>query len=160
VGQGLVLDGHVHRVAPPLLDLVHLASVGLLQILENQRMKKVVLFALLGAAGYALYSYGASSKKLPDRPSYAPRTTDFDSEDPRVLATNAMIQVSREMEALGQTATAKVYMEQATNPPPGTVARALQHVADEFDKYGSPALATKLRAVQKQIYTDPIPGQV
>lgn len=116
------------------------------------------VIAALGIAGYMIYS--SSEKKPAAKPSHAPRTADFESNDPRVLATNAMIQMSREMEALGQSATAKIYMEQASNPPPGTAARALQHIADEFDKYGSPAYAVKLRAVQKQIYTDPIPGQV
>lgn len=100
-----------------------------------------------------------SPPKKPEVPPYAPRSSDYSSEDPKMLASAAMVQMSREMQALGQEASAKIYMDQSSNPPPGTASRALQHVADEFQKYGDPALATKLRSIAAQIYTEPTPAQ-
>lgn len=96
-----------------------------------------------------------TAKMTPAKPgptTTAPRPDDFASSANGVLAMQAMLQMAKEMQALGQTNTAKVYADQATNPPPGTAARALQHVADEFEKTGEFALAQKLRAAAAQIY--------
>lgn len=62
-----------------------------------------------------------------------------------------MLQMSREMRALGQMNVAKVYEEQAADPLPGTSVRALQHIADKFVTAGNAELAAKLRKVAKDI---------
>lgn len=78
--------------------------------------------------------------------------SDFASDDPNVLAMAAMLRMSREMEAVGWTDAARVYREQASAPFPGTVARALDHIADEFAQARNDALALKLKLVAKSFY--------
>lgn len=99
-----------------------------------------------------------TAKMTPAKPGLqttAPRPEDFASTANGVLAMQAMLQMAKEMQALGQVNTAKVYADQASNPPPGTAARALEHVADEFEKSGEFPLAQKLRSVASQIYQPP-----
>jgi len=96
-----------------------------------------------------------TAKMAPAKPTAqttAPRPEDFASSENSVLAMQAMLQMSKEMQALDQMNTARVYADQATNPPAGTASRALEHIADEFQTLGDLALAQKLRAAAAQIY--------
>ena len=123
--------------------------------MNTGRLLLVTAFAFVGAG--ILTAKMTPPAKKPELPPYAPRDADFQSDDSRTLQMMAMIQMSREMSALGQTNSAKVYMDEASNPPPGTASRALQHVADEFQTAGNLALATKLRKLAASIYNEPIP---
>jgi hypothetical protein len=116
-------------------------------------------WVILGTLGMAAL-FTSYAKQEPPAPPAAPRDTDFDTLDEKVLQTNAMLQMSREYAALEQTATAKAYAEQAPNPAPGAAARALQHVADGLEKLGKLRNVDKLRRLAAKIYVDPIPGVV
>lgn len=118
--------------------------------MKTNRLWLIAALAFLGAG--ALGSKSPPKKELPPN---APRPGDFASDDPKVLAMHAMIQLSRELQAAGQTNAAKVVMDQAGNPPVGVASRALQRVAAEFEGIGETALAAKLRRVQAQHYPEP-----
>lgn len=115
-----------------------------------------VLGFVLGTLGLAFFMSKPAASATPP-PPYAPRAADFDTEDEKTLITNAMLQMSKELQAFDQAAAANVYLDQSASPPPGTASRALQHVAEGLMKLGHPRNVAKLRALAKKIYTDPIP---
>lgn len=109
---------------------------------------------VIGAGLWLLTSIsGPKDQKPKPKPVLPmPLADDFASDDPDVLAMAAMLRMSREMEAAGWTDAARVYREQASAPFPGTVARALDHIADEFAQARNDALALKLKRVARSFY--------
>jgi hypothetical protein len=118
---------------------------------------------LLAKLGLIALGVGVIASKIPNETPKppegppAPKEIDFSSNDPKVLASNA--QMAREMHALEQENSARV-LDQMNAPPPGTAARALEHISDEFLAAGKLEIAAKLRSVAKQIYPEPAPSPV
>lgn len=94
----------------------------------------------------------------PTKPATPPALNPADyAGDAASMIKAAMQQVALELAQAGQMAAARVYAEQSANPPPGTAARALERVADEFFPT-APAISAKLRALAAAIYVSPPKG--
>jgi hypothetical protein len=114
-------------------------------------------WVLLGALGVAALLTGYASKPPPAPPPEGPRDPEFDGENEQVLIRNALLQMSREMAAAGWAEVSKAYLVEADAPHPGAAMRALQHIADELEKYGKLRNVDKLRRLAAKI--DPVAGK-
>jgi len=115
----------------------------------------VSYFAKLGivALGVVVVASKFTNPPPPKPPPVTPtpKDTDFDATDEKLLIRNAMLQMSREMDAVGWTDAARVYESQALSAPPGTAMRALQRVADELEALGKLQNVDKLRRLAAKI---------